>query len=77
MKIFTNCAKFYGEDLDVDQVDGGSFEICVDCEEDYMVVMAYVASCHPFNRVLNLATFDCDRVRNNLVDLFLRLLMFN
>jgi len=45
MRIFGNCAKYFGEEFDMENVDGGTSEIFVVCEEDYMVGMAYVADC--------------------------------
>ena len=48
MKIFENRALYFGEEFDIDMVDGGTSEVCVTCEEDYMVAMAYVADCHTY-----------------------------
>lgn len=76
MKIFATCAKYYGEDFDVENVDGGTSEIMVSCEEDYMVSMAYVAECHTFRREVDLEKFDVARERNKMVDLYLRLIKF-
>ena len=76
MKIFTNCAKFHGEEFDIDNVDGGTSEIAVDCDEDYLVGMAYVADCHTFVREVNLEKFDLERERAKMVDLFLQVLKF-
>ena len=76
IKIFTNCAKYFGEEFDVGMVDGGTSDICVDCEEDYMVGMAYVADCHTYKRDVNLEKFDLNRERNKMVDLYLSLLKF-
>ena len=76
MKIFTNCAKFYGEEFDIERVDGGTCEVCVSCEEDYMVAMAYVADCHTYKREVNMEKFDLERERSKMVDLYLSLLNF-
>lgn len=76
MKIFTNCAKFFGEEFDPELIDGGTSEIAVDCDEDYMVGMAYVADCHTYKREVNLEKFDLERERNKMVDLYLSLLRF-
>ena len=76
MKIFTNCAKFQDEEFDIEMVDGGTCEVCVSCEEDYMVAMGYVAYCHTYKRVVNLENFDIERERNKMVDLYLSLLKF-
>lgn len=76
MKIFTNCAKSFGEEFNAEMVDGGTCEVCVSCEEDYMVAMAYVADCHTYKREVNLESNDWDRERNKMVDLYLRLLHF-
>ena len=76
MKIFTNCAKFQDEEFDIEMVDGGTCEVCVSCEEDYMVAMGYVADCHTYKRVVNLENFDIERERNKMVDLYLALLNF-
>lgn len=62
-KIFTNCAKYFGEDFDIDMVDGGTSEVAVTCEEDYMVAMAYIADCHTYRREVNLEKFDVERER--------------
>ena len=40
MKIFATCAKHWGETFDVENVDGGTSEIAVSCDEDYLVSMA-------------------------------------
>ena len=76
MKIFTNIALYQGEEFDVEQIDGGTSEVAVTCEEDYMVAMAYVADCHTFDREINLELFDVDQERDKMVDLFLRMLSF-
>jgi len=76
MKIFTNCSKFFSEPFDGSMVDGGTCEVCVSCEEDYMVAMAYVADCHTYKREVNLDNTDWNRERNKMVDLYLRLLNF-
>lgn len=76
MKIFTNIALYKGEEFDVEQIDGGTSEVAVTCEEDYMVAMAYVADCHTFDREINLELFDVDLERDKMVDLFLRMLNF-
>ena len=76
MKIFTNCAKFYEEEFDIEMVDGGTCEVAVDCEEDYMVAMAYVADCHTYKREVNLEKFDIVRERSKMIDLYLSLLNF-
>ena len=76
MKIFTNCARFIDEEFTADMVDGGTHEVCVSCEEDYMVAMAYVADCHTYKREVNLDTTDWNRERSKMVDLYLHLLNF-
>ena len=76
MKIFTNIALYKGEEFDVEQIDGGTSEVAVTCEEDYMVAMAYVADCHTFDREINLELFDVDLERDKMVDLFLSMLRF-
>lgn len=76
MKIFTSCAKIYGEEFDIEMVDGGTSEVAVNCEEDYLVAMAYVADCHTYKREVNLEKFDIARERNKMVDLYLSLLNF-
>ena len=76
MKIFENCAKYMGENFDIENVDGGTCEVCVSCEEDYMIAMAYIAECHTYNRAVNLELFNIDRERNKMLDLFLALLNF-
>ena len=74
IKIFTNRALHFGEQFDIDMVDGGTSEVCVVCDEDYMVAMAYVADCHTFQREVNLEKFDIVKERNKMVDLYMRLL---
>ena len=76
MRIFTNCAKFFGEEFDIEMVDGGTCEVCVTSDEDYMVAMAYVADCHTYKREVNLEKFDVQRERNKMVDAYLSLLNF-
>ena len=76
MTIFANCAKYNGEEFDMENVDGGTSEIFVTCEEDYMVGMAYVADCMTYKRLVDLEKFDCDRERKKMVDLYLQLLKF-
>ena len=76
MRIFTNCAKFSGEEFDIEGVDGGTCEVCVTSDEDYMVAMAYVADCHTYKREVNLEKFDVQRERNKMVDAYLSLLNF-
>ena len=76
MKIFTNCARFFEEEFTADMVDGGTHEVCVSCDEDYMVAMAYVADCHTYKREVNLENTNWDVERSKMVDLYLRLLNF-
>ena len=57
MSLFTNCGKYEGREIQADQIDGGTSEIAVDCEEDYLVGMAYVAECHTFSSYVNLENF--------------------
>ena len=76
MKIFSNVAKYFGDELNMDNVDGGTAEIFVTCEEDYMVGMAYVADCHTYKWGVDLEKFDVERERNKMVDLYLSLLKF-
>ena len=76
MKIFTNRALYFGEQFDIDMVDGGTSEVCVRCDEDYMVAMAYVAECHTFQREVNLEKFEIVKERNKMVDLYMRMLKF-
>jgi len=76
MKIFTNSALYFGEEFDIEMIDGGTSEVCVNCEEDYMVGMAYIADCHTYRREIDLEKFQIDRERNKMVDLFLLMLNF-
>lgn len=76
MKIFTNCAAFFGEEFDIEMVDGGTSEVAVDCEEDYMVAMAFVADCHTYRREVQLDKLDIGRERKKMIDLYLSLLNF-
>ena len=76
MKIFATCAKHFNEEFDVENVDGGTSEIFVTCEEDYMVGMAYIADCHTYKREVELENFNVERERNKMVDLYLSLLKF-
>ena len=76
LKIFSNCARFIDEEFSPDMVDGGTHEVCVSCEEDYMVAMAYVADCHTYKREVNLESTDWNRERSKMVDLYLKLLSF-
>ena len=76
LKIFTCCASYFGEQFNADMVDGGTHEVCVRCDEDYMVAMAYVADCHTYKREVNLENTDWERERSKMVDLFMRLLNF-
>ena len=50
--------------------------MCVQCEEDYMIAMAYIADCFTFNRAIDLETFNVTRERNKMIDLLLALLRF-
>ncbi len=43
MKLFSNCAKYLNKEIDVEEIDGGTSEVAVECDEDYLVGMAYVA----------------------------------
>lgn len=77
MKIFAKCAQHFGEEFDIDNVDGGTSEIFVQCEEDYLVGMAYIADCHTYKRVVDLEKFNVDRERSKMLDLYLTLLKFD
>ena len=76
IKIFTNCAKYSGEEFVTDNIDGGESEIEFACEEDFMVGMAYIAECMTYKRKVDLEKFDCDHERKKMVDLYLQLLNF-
>ena len=76
MKIFATCARYYKEEFDVENVDGGTSEIFVSCDEDYMIAMAYIADCHTYKRDVDLEKFDVERERKKMVDLYLSLLKF-
>ena len=76
MKIFEECAPHFGEEFNMENVDGGTCEIFVNCDEDLMVGMAYVADCHTYKRRVDLEKFFIDRERSKMVDLFLSLLRF-
>ena len=76
MKLFENRALYFGEDFDIDMVDGGTAEVCVQADEDYMIAMAYVADCHTYNREVDLDKFDIDTERSKMIDLYLKMLSF-
>ena len=59
-----------------DDVDGGVESVCVECEEDYLIAMLYIAECYTFNRGIDLETFNLERERNKVVDVLLSLLRF-
>ena len=59
-----------------DDVDGGVESVCVECEEDYLISMIYIAECFTFNRAIDLETFNIERERNKVVDVLLALLNF-
>lgn len=77
MKLFTNVAAYFGQEFDIEMVDGGTCEVCVACEEDYMVAMAYIADCHTFRREVCLEKFNVDLERNRMIDMYLNLLNFH
>ena len=54
VNIFENAAKFNNNEFQEDDVDGGIQSVCVSCEEDYMIAMAYIADCFTFNRNIDL-----------------------
>ena len=77
MQLFFNCAKYFGEEIqDEEEIDGGTGEIEVTCEEDYLVGMAYIADCHTYKREVQLEKFNLERERNKMVDLYLNMLKF-
>ena len=76
VNIFENAAKFNNNEFQEDDVDGGIQSVCVSCEEDYMIAMAYIADCFTFNRNIDLETFNVNRERNKMIDLLLALLKF-
>lgn len=59
-----------------DVVDGGVESVSVECEEDYLIAMLYIAECFTFNRSVDLETFNLERERNKIVDVLLTLLRF-
>ena len=62
--------------FDETQVDGGVQPVCVNCEEDYLVTMAFIAEQYTFKRAIDLETLNIERERNQMVDLLLQLLNF-
>ena len=76
MTIFEECATNFREEFDMENVDGGTCEIFVNCDEDFMIGMAYVADCHTYKRHVDLEKFYINSERSKMVDLFLSLLKF-
>ena len=76
VNIFENAARYKNEQFEEEDVDGGIQSVCVQCEEDYMIAMAYIADCFTFNRAIDLETFNVTRERNKMIDLLLALLRF-
>lgn len=74
--LFANIAKLQGRPFDEGDINGGSDELEITCDEDYLVGIAYVADCHTFARETDLDNFDVDRERAKMVDLFLSLMKF-
>ena len=58
MNLMTNCAKYESKEIDIDDIDGGTSEVPVDCDEDYLIGMAYVAQCHTFSRFVDLEKYS-------------------
>lgn len=79
LNLLENAAKLTtkkGVLFNEDQVDGGVETVSVECEEDYLIAMMYIAECFTFNRTVDLETFDPSRERNKIVDVLLTLLKF-
>mgnify|MGYP001626936825 CR=1 FL=1 len=74
MKLYSNCAKYLNKEIDIEEIDGGTSEVAVDCDEDYLIGMAYVAQCHTFSRYVNLEKYSTTKEREKMVDLLLQVL---
>jgi hypothetical protein len=48
--------------------------VSVNCEEDYLIAMAYIAEQYTFKRQLDLDKLNIERERNKMVDVLLRFL---
>lgn len=59
-----------------DMVDGGVEGVCVENEEDMLVLVCHVAECVTFNRPIDLEIFNLDLEREKILDTFLTLLNF-
>ena len=47
-----------GADFSENDVDGGCESVCVGCEEDYLIAMAYIAEQTTFKRVVDLSILN-------------------
>ena len=79
LNLLENAASITTKDgivFNEDNVDGGVESVSVECEEDYLIAMMYIAECFTFNRTVDLETFNLERERNKIVDVLLTLLRF-
>lgn len=77
LNVLDLASKLSNGSFNENEVDGGVETICVQCEEDYLIAMAYIAECFTFKRNIDLETFNLERERNKMVDLLLSILQFN
>lgn len=62
------------DEMHEDNIDGGWESVFVTCEEDYLIAMSYIATCHTFKRQYDFQLFNLERERNKAVDLLLSIL---
>lgn len=56
-----------------DDVDGGFYEIDVDCAEDFTIAMMWIAYMHTFAREVQLEQFSVGKERQKVVDFILQM----
>ena len=74
LSILDIAARLNGRTFNDADIDGGVESVCVSCEEDYLVAMAYIAECNTFRRNIDLEAFNLKRERGKMVDILLQIL---
>ena len=76
VEILNRMAEQNDRELDIVEIDAEMEEIDAVNWEEFVIVAAYIAECHSFNRPFKFDDYSSERTRNKMVDLFVSMLQF-
>ena len=76
VEILNRMAEQNDRELDIVDIDAEMEEIDAVNWEEFVIMTAYIAECHAFNRPFKQDDYSSERTRNKMVDLFVSMLQF-